>query len=252
MKVYLNRVTGIDDAIITMFISNGNWTRELEMDIRNLHDRVLDRYGRILPCATSADIERFGSLVKRLLNWGWKHITMLRFIDFSISVDGLHRGGQDDWDSHAMRFDNRIIRLSTRGRANTKYQTPSGGSTFGSEMSDFYKERILTTDSALAILGITAPDKIEYEGKTYVKCVNGYVLEEYANSPDALRGLYMLSMSSMFLFKINLTEWAHVYKERNIKGHANPEVKTACEAIADAIQEAIQLLDRELFEKIKN
>ena len=91
MKVYLNRVTGIDDAIITMFISNGNWTRELEMDIRNLHDRVLDRYGRILPCATSADIERFGSLVKRLLNWGWKHITMLRFIDFSISVDGLHR-----------------------------------------------------------------------------------------------------------------------------------------------------------------
>lgn len=119
-------------------------------------------------------------------------------------------------------------------------------------MSDFYKERILTTDSALAILGITAPDKIEYEGKTYVKCVNGYVLEEYANSPDALRGLYMLSMSSMFLFKINLTEWAHVYKERNIKGHANPEVKTACEAIADAIQEAIPLLDRELFEKIKN
>lgn len=252
MKVYLNRITGIDDALTTMFISNGNWTRELEMDIRNLHDRVLGRTGRIDPNASPIDLNNFEDSLGKLLHWGWKHITMLRFIDFSISVDGLHRGGQDDWDSHARRFDNRIIRLSTRGRANTKYQLPSGGSTFGAEMSDFYKERILPTDIALAVLGIETPDKLEHDGKTYVKCVNGYVLEEYANSPDALRGLYMLSMSSMFLFKINLTEWAHVYKERNIDGRANPEVKQTCEAIADAIQEAIPMFNRELFMKIKN
>ena len=45
---------------------------------------------------------------------GRKHITVLRYIDISIMTEGLHRAGQDDIDAHARRFDNRIIRSSTR------------------------------------------------------------------------------------------------------------------------------------------
>ncbi len=35
MEVFLNRVDGIDDAIISMFLSKRTLTREMEMDIRN-------------------------------------------------------------------------------------------------------------------------------------------------------------------------------------------------------------------------
>lgn len=240
MNIYLNRITGIDDAIVSMFISTGNWSKELETDIRTLHDRVLDRFGKFKPNANLEDVERFNSYLNKLSKWGWKHITLLRFIDFSITVDGLHRGGQDDWDSHAKRFDNRIIRLSTRVKMmNTK-------------LSDFYQDRVIPTDVALAYLGLDTPDEIMYNGEKYVKCQNGYVLEKYKKNPDSLRGLYMLGLSSTFMFKVNLTEWSHVFKERNEKGHANPEVKECCELIADQIESFQPKINRELFEKIKN
>lgn len=240
MKVYVNRVTGIDDAIVSMFISTGNWSRELEMDIRDLCDRVLDRNGKLKFDISVGDAEQFHTYMEKLLKWGWQHITLLRFIDISVSVDGLHRGGQDDWDSHAQRFNNRIIRRSTRVNA------------LESKLSDWYQDKVLRLDDALAEMGVSVPDMIEHDGSTYVRCQNGYVKEEYAKSPDALRGLYNIGLSSMFLFKVNLTEWAHVYKERNASGHANPEVKQLCEAIADALGEFYPAFDRELFNKIKN
>lgn len=240
MNIYLNRITGLDDAIVSMFISTGNWSKELETDIRSLHDKVLDRFGRFIPDADPEEVERFNGYLSKLMKWGWKHITLLRFIDFSITVDGLHRGGQDDWDSHAKRFDNRIIRLSTRVK------------TMDTKLSDFYQDRVIPTDVALAYLELDTPGKITYNGENYVKCQNGYVLEEYKNNPDSLRGLYMLGLSSTFMFKVNLTEWAHVFKERNKKGNANPEVKECCEIIADQIENFQPKINRELFEKIKN
>lgn len=243
MKVYVNRVTGIDDAIVTMFISKGNWSRELEMNIRNLCDRVLDRNGRFLSNSEDLnpeDVEQFNKYMTSLLKWGWQHTTMLRFIDISASVDGLHRGGQDDWDSHAQRFNNRIIRRSTRVNA------------LENKLSDFYKDKVITTDEALGMLGTIIPDEVKIDGVTYVKCQNGYVREDLENSPDALRGLYSIGVSSMFVFKVNMTEWAHVYKERNAKGHANPEVKECCEAIASQLSEFYPGFDRDLFAKIKN
>ena len=71
---------------------------------------------------------------------------MLRFIDISVTVEGLHRAGQDDWDSHAARFNNRIIRSSTRLAS------------FGYEMSEWYQDKIIPTDAALDLLGIEAPE----------------------------------------------------------------------------------------------
>lgn len=243
MKVYLNRITGIDDAIVTMFISKGNWTRELEMNIRNLCDRVLDRNGKLLSeeyGVSTSDIAEFKGYMDKLLKWGWLHITMLRFIDLSISVDGLHRGGQDDWDSHAQRFNNRIIRLSTRVKA------------LDSELSDFYKETAIPTDDMLSYLGIDLPQSVQMNGRTYVKSKNGYVEESKAGNPDTMRGLYMLGLSSMFEFKVNLTEYAHVYKERNKDGGANPEVKELAESIADQMERFYPGFNRELLLKIKN
>lgn len=245
MVVYLNAISGIDDAIVSMYLSRRSWTRALEEHIYSVCRQVLNRDGSLAPYdeALREEFEQFHTWLGKLLKWGCMHTTMLRFIDLSVSVEGLHRAGQDDWDSHAKRFDNRIIRNSTR--------FPS--SNFQYELSDFYKDKILPTDLAAQQLGIALPESFTTpEGKTYVKAVNGYILEQYRDSPDVKRGLYMLSIPSNFIFKINLTEWAHVYKMRSAKGGANPEVKQCCEAIADALATFHKEFDRDLFERIQN
>lgn len=163
----------------------------------------------------------------KLFKWGRRHMTMLRFIDLSFTVYGLHRGGQDDFDAHTMRLNNRIVRSSTRL-----------ADFFDGEVSDYYSDKIIPTDVALAYLGITTPEELEYEGRTYVRAVNGYIVKGMENSYDAKRGLYMLSIPSNFIFRVQLTEFAHIYKERNINGTANPELKQAVEKMADQIEAA--------------
>lgn len=242
MKVYVNEITGIADAIVSMFMSKRNWNREYEMEIRSVCERILYRNGRLKePEKCSAqDIDSFNSWMNNLLKWGWKHITMLRFIDISVTVEGLHRAGQDDWDAHAKRFNNRIIRTSTR-LSDFKY-----------EISEWYENKIIPTDLALANLGINTPETIIVDGEKYVKGINGYIKEEYKNDPDVKRGLYMLSIPSNFIFKIDLTEWSHVYKERNNNGTANPEVKLCCESIASQLEQFHSQFNRELFMRVKN
>lgn len=243
MKVYLNKITGIDDAIVSMYMSKRTWTRELEVKIRNICSRILTANGSIYTGEHHwlDDYMFFKDNLNKLVKWGARHMTMLRFIDISVTVEGIHRAGQDDVDSHAKRFDNRIIRSSTRL---ARFEED--------EMSDYYRGKIIPTDVALAALGITAPQEIEYEGNEYVKTVNGYVLKGMEDNKDVLRGLYMLSIPSNFIFKCQLTEWAHVYKERNQNGTANPEVKEFCEAVCDEIERFIPQFNRELFEKIPN
>ena len=238
MKIYVNEITGIADAIVTMFMSKRSWTREKETEIRNTCEAVLDRHGRILADADKEALEKYNTWLDSLVKWGWRHTTMLRFIDISVTVEGLHRAGQDDWDSHAARFNNRIIRSSTRLAS------------FGYEVSDWYSDKIIPTDTAFEYLGIDTPDTIEKDGVTYVKTINGYIREDLKDSADVKRGLYMLSIPSNFIFKINLTEWGHVFKERNSEGTA--EVKMCCEAIASQIEEIQPKFNRELFLKIKN
>lgn len=243
MEVYLNRIDGWDDAIISMFLSKRTLTRELEIDIRK----------EVALCVNTDPIKGpIGSLVnmtdkvndrlKKLFKWAPIHITMGRFLDFSFSVYGLHRAGTDDLDSHAKRMENRIIRSSTR------LADFSHG-----EMSEYYRGKIIPTDTALAVLGIDTPDEIEYEGQTYVRGVNGYILKGMENNKDVKRGLYMLSIPSNFIFKINLTEYAHVFKERNKNGSANPEVKTCIESATDKLEKAsLGMINRDLLLAIKN
>lgn len=243
MKVYLNSIQGIPDAITSMFMSKRTWTRDKEMEIRRICNRVLDRTGRfqIGPFSKDPDVIQYNEWLEKLCKWGRQHITMLKFIDLSFTVEGLHRGGQDDWDSHAKRFDNRIIRSSTRLAK------------FSNEMSDYYKDKIVPTDEMAEFLGINLPDRvIAQDGQPYVKTVNGYVREDLKEDKDVLRGLYMLSIPSNFIYKVNLAEFAHVVKERNENGHANPEVKKLCEESVKLLTAAQPMFTRELMLAIKN
>jgi len=240
MLTHLNEINGIPDAIISMYMSKRTWTRQLEEDIRGLCHDVLDYSGRIRLNAEKQKLEIFSRWMDTLIKWGRKHNTMLRFIDLSITVEGLHRAGQDDWDAHAKRFDNRIIRTSTR-LANFKY-----------EMSEWYQDKILPTDLALREVGIAIPPEVFIDGQKYIKAVNGYIKEGFQENLDAKRGLYMLCIPSNFIFKINLTEWAHVYKERQESGHSNPEVKQCCESIASQLESCHQQFNRGLFLEILN
>lgn len=248
MEVYLNSISGIPDAITSMFISKRNITREKQLEIIHLCEKYTDRNGfyynpMYFAPLSQEEIDnrnKFDDLLDKVCKWGKQHTTMLRFIDLSFMVYGLHRAGQDDWDAHACRFNNRIIRSSTRL------------ATFKDEMSDFYQDKILTTDQALSVIEMKTPDSIIKDGVTYVKTVNGYIREDLKDDKDSLRGLYMLSIPSNFIFRVNLTEFAHVYKERNKNGGANPEVQECCERCAELLEDAHRQFNRELLLAIKN
>ena len=247
MQVYLNKITGIDDAAIALLMSKRSWNPDIDETRRNDIRNILNNKGGLIvhkdldTTIGEGEYEIYKKL-DVLFKIGKKHITLLRYIDFSFTVEGLHRGGQDDWDSHAKRFDNRIIRASTRLAK------------FGNEKSNFYNGKILTTDEAIEkYISVDLPESFtDGYGTEWVKVINGYVRKSDIDNKDVLRGLYMLSIPSNFIFKINLCEWCHVYKERNKNSTANPEVKELCEKIADLIIENIPYVDRDYFMEVIN
>ena len=248
MNVYLNEITGVADALTSMYMSKRTWTRELEEEIRR-DCKVIDifnkcKYPSSEPFSALAEYESAEERVKKRLEsfckFAWKHITMLDFITLSVTVEGLHRAGQDDWDAHAYRFNNRIIRSSTRLADFSE-----------DEMSDFYKGKIVPTELALDILGEELPEKIVYNNEVYVRSAGGYVREDLQNNRDAKRGLYRMCIPSNFIFKINLAQWAHVYKMRNKNGTANPEVKEVAERLQDAVEEVLPWFNRDFIKKVE-
>jgi len=242
MNIKVNSITGFEDAFVAMYISKRSWTPELDKEIRDVCYDVLDKNGNIKWTCNKANLGRFNNWLAMLLRMGKKHITVLRYIDISIMTEGLHRAGQDDVDAHARRFDNRIIRSSTRLATYND-----------DEMSDYYKDKVLTDSKVIkAVLGIDMPEEIEYEGCKYIKSPNGYVKEEYKNNKDVKRGLYMLSIPSNFISKINLCEWGHVFKERNANGGANPEVKEWAEEVMRQITMMYEQISRDYVLTIEN
>ena len=243
MKVYLNRIDGIDDAIIALFVSKRNLTRDKELNIRRTVYAGTNQYPSDQPCGAILETwGEFGDLLGMLSRTTRKHITLGRFVDLSFTVYDMHRAGQDDLDSHAMRMNNRIVRSSTRL-----------ADFHQGEVSEFYEGKIIPTDVALAVLGMAMPAELEYEGKKYVRSVNGYIQENEQYNRDVKRGLYMLSIPSTFIFKINLTEFAHVYKERNLSSPANEEVRDAVEDMATQLSDATKMVfNRDLLMAIQN
>lgn len=241
MKATVTSITGFYGAFVSMFMSKRTWTPELDKEIKEVCDSVLDNNGRLREEQDSENLEKFNKWLGMLLRMGKRHITVIRFLDIEIMTEGMHRAGQDDLDSHARRFENRIIRSSTR------LATFADG-----EVSDFYKDKVLTDGQACKSLGYELPNEIEYEGKIYVKSTNGYVLKEYENNKDVKRGLYMLGIPSNFISKINLCEWGHVFKERCADGGANPEVKEWAEQVMKQITEFHKDITRDYVLSIQN
>lgn len=237
MKVYLNEISGLWQAIVSMYMSKRSWTREKEQEIMLLYSRHFDRWGKRL----TGDLDpEFEAILTTLFKWAPRHITMGKFIDFSFTVEGLHRGAQDDFDSHAKRFDNRIIRSSTRLAK------------FGSEKSDWYQGKIMSTDDALERLGISIPETITVHGTEYVRAVNGYIVRGMENDKDVQRGLYMLSIPSNFTVRCNSTEFAHIVKERDKNSAAAPELRLCVEQMLEQVQSNIPMMTREYFYSVKN
>ena len=235
MKVYLNEITGMADALVSMYMSKRSWTPELDEEIRDdwwsyCHDNDWERDGKI--------VERTEKRIESFCKYAWMHTTMLDFVTVSATVEGIHRAGQDDWDAHACRFNNRIIRASTR-----LADFEEG------EMSDFYKDKIVPL-GVVADAILKLPDKMLINGKEYVRTVNGYILEELENDRDVKRGLYMESIPSNFIFKVNMAQWAHVYRLRNKNGTANPEVKQLAEMLQDEVEKQMPWFDREFLAKV--
>lgn len=241
MTAKVKSITGFYEAFVSMFMSKRTWTSELDKEIERVCQSVLDKDGGILPDANEDDLNKFNKWLGMLLRMGKRHITVLRYLDITIMTEGLHRAGQDDIDSHARRFENRIIRNSTR------LATYEDG-----EMSDYYKNKVLTDGQACKILGIELPTELNYNGKLYVKSTNGYVLKEYENSKDVKRGLYMLGIPSNFISKINLCEWGHVFRERCNDGGANLEVKEWAEQVMEQITNFHSQITRDYVLSIQN
>ena len=237
MKIKLNKITGLDDAIISMYESKRTLTEELEAKIRLMVRHEVNDDGQIEKEYLSKELDE---MFVKLFKWGKRHFTMLRFINLSITVYGLHRGGMDDLDAHAQRMNNRIIRTSTRLGE------------YKNEKSEFYEGKILTLDDLIERKVLTVPEKIEVDGKTYVKAVNGYVLEGLENEKDVLRGLFPLCIPMGAIININLTEYSHIYKERNENGNAHPELKKAIESLTDQLIEKIPYIDRKYLMDIIN
>lgn len=238
MKVYLNEITGMADGLVTLYMSKRTWTPELDNQIRYdwfMYNQFM--YHNFNPTDNLCD--RINKRIDSFCKFAWKHTTMLDFITISATVEGIHRAGQDDWDAHAKRFDNRIIRSSTRL-----------ADFHEGEMSDYYKDKIIPTDIALKILGLEVPEEIEKDGQTYIKTVNGYIREDCKDNRDVRRGLYMQSIPSNFIFKINMAQWAHVYRLRKKGTAANPEVKQLAEMLQDKIEAKMPWFNREFLEKV--
>lgn len=238
MKVYLNEINGLWAAIDAMYFSKRTWTREAEAHLLNMYWENYDRFGKRIRNDITPE---FNKLMDNLFKLSTSHITLAKFLDFTFTVEGLHRGAQDDFDSHAKRLDNRIVRSSTRL------------SLFGNEKSDWYKGKILSTDEALELAGLEKPSEIfTVDGQRFVACVNGYVREDLAKDKDVLRGLYMLSIPSNFIFKCNGTEFAHIINERDQDSHAAPELRLMIEECKRLIVQEIPQYNTDWCRKVKN
>jgi len=237
MKVYLNKITGIDDAIESMLMSKKSWTPEKAGKIREIVFCSTISDGTYVGLSRGANNDHlielddtYRNYMEKIIHYGvdLHHTTLLRFIDLSFTVEGLHRAAQDDFDSHAKRLDNRIIRASTRL------------ADFGpNEKSDWYKDKILYFPEVLKILQNTdkawedmeLPVTIKYKGKMYVHSDYGYIEVGKQNNRDVKRGLYPEAIPSNFIFKVQYPELCHIVQLRDASSHAHPELQQMIEEI---------------------
>ena len=86
MKVILNSVDGISDAIEAMFFSKRSWNIDKHGFLNN---------GLLRTEENELCYQQFNNWLNMVCKMAVHHITIGKFIDLSFIVEGLHRAGQD-------------------------------------------------------------------------------------------------------------------------------------------------------------
>lgn len=242
MKVELQSVTGLADACIALKMSKRSYTDEYGEKIRKSVYKYTDYMGKFISLdeIPKADRNFLVGELEKVAKWGAGvgvssaydagHETILRFIDFTVYINGLHRGAMDDLDSHAKRMENRIVRSSTRG----------GDSYSADEISDWYKGKIIPLHQVYEPKHQNI-DSIAKDMDIYIYTQDGYIRADLLENGDVQRGLYRLCIPMDCTFKINLCEIRHVYMRRNEYTKAAPELAMAIESLADQIEAALPM-----------
>lgn len=275
MQFKLYKVSGYEEAIMSLRMSKGKYfSLEKADEIQDLVYVVTDKQGRLateeeynIKIGTidldghkkvTGDYETDVAEFKRLLTLTFnnamgeqKHHTLMKYIDITFFTDGLHRGAQDDLDAHAIAFNNRITRFSTR-LAEIDEQ----------KVSEWYQDKVIPFDEALKYFEVDLDIQLPYsfspndkEG-TFVLTPFGYVLEKYAQVPaknglakDVQRGLMALGTPGCAIWKTDFFNLRYVYSMRSKLTKASPELKIGMEQLADQIEEHIPVFG-EYFRKV--
>lgn len=258
MKVHLVSITGYAEAINALRMSKGKYySYEKLREIQQLIDLVTDDRGFLaskelykqqfetamwverertqknmkVTGVYQEDVLEFGRLLgltKDNAMGQQKHQTLMEYIDITFITEGMHRGAQDDLDSHARSFNNRITRFSTRLAEIDRV-----------ELSEEYQGKVIPYDPDI----LDIEPFIKVDGEIYKATPFGYVLEKYAQVPakngrdrDVQRGLMPLGMKSDAQWKIGASSLRYVYKMRSKFTKTNPELKKAMELLADELE----------------
>ena len=279
MRVHLVSITGYAEAINALRMSKGKfYSYEKLREIQQLVDLVTDERGFLeteamykqkfeshmwLPQERERiqanqkvtgvyqeDVKEFARLLgltKDNAMGTHKHQTLMEYLDITFITEGMHRGAQDDLDSHARSFNNRITRFSTRLAEIDRV-----------ELSEWYQDKVIPFGEVQGKGGYIEaygadgdnlgyfppmPEFVVKEGKHYFKTPFGYVLEKHAKVPakngfdkDVQRGLMPLGMKSDAQWMIGASALRYVYKMRSKFTKTNPELKIAMEMLADELE----------------
>ena len=254
-NIRLVEITGVKAAFASLLMSKWSYTPEKYKEISDLVDIYTNSKNGFMNLDINRKAntpEKFDEIVgwlNKAAKWGlgydemfdcWMddgHETLLRFIDFTFFTEGLHRGAQDDLDAHAVRFNNRIVRSSTRLAVKD-----------GVELSDWYKDKVMGFDEITEYVDEKGeryfPSVFKTGDNTWIKKPGGYVLKGYENDPDVCRGNYPLGLASNAIWKINFVDLMHVYMRRNKYTHASPELKEVIEQLVDQVEEYLPILGK--------
>ena len=154
-----------------------------------------------------------------------------------------------DLDAHAIGFNNRITRYSTRLALINEVK-----------LSEWYQDKIIPFDHALQALRngellhdtgevvdpsrYGLPDSIKVGEDTFKYTPFGYVLDKFADMSensglrkDVLPGGMPLGLESNALWKTDLFNLRYIYFRRSKLTKANPELKDGMEQLFDQLEE---------------
>lgn len=247
MQFRLVKIAGIDDAIISLFMSKRSYTCGKADNIRQIVAGYSDSAGFIhFPGNDTAETIQLRDWLSKITKYGAQlgykqnHETILKFIDFTVETISLHKAGMGDLDAHAQRMNNRIVRSSSRFA-----EFASG------EKSEFYRNKIMSVGEVISVLRenksvINLPETITIDGIDYRFNGFGYICKDCWNDKDVKRGTYMLSIPSDAIWKADFIGMKHIYAMRNKHTNAHPELRDGIEQLAAQIEQALPIVGKAL------